>query len=268
MSTTRKGTLKAGIPYAAVGSGPPVVVINGFPANGKESSLLEKGALRFVAALARTHTVYATTPPAGLSAQTTMADLAAAYAEALDGEFGGPVDVLGISTGGAIALQLAVDHPQVVKRLVLGSAAHRIGPEAVPIYEKCITVALEGRGKAAMRALAPIITTSPVAAAAYGVMTTLMAPMAGIKKGWDPTDMVATLRSELEMDIADRLGDVTAPTLLVTGDGDRCYPLDVAKVTVERIPNARLVVQEGKGHGLSYKRFWPEVLTFLSESET
>ncbi|MEV4899445.1 LuxR C-terminal-related transcriptional regulator, partial [Nonomuraea sp. NPDC055795] len=32
--------------------------------------------------------------------------------------FGGPVDVLGMSSGGSLALQLAADHPEAVRRVV------------------------------------------------------------------------------------------------------------------------------------------------------
>lgn len=49
----------------------------------------------------------------GIEPGTTMADLANDYTEALEDGFGGPVAVLGISTGGSLALQLAADpkHP-------------------------------------------------------------------------------------------------------------------------------------------------------------
>jgi pimeloyl-ACP methyl ester carboxylesterase len=55
-----------------------------------------------------------------------MADLANDYAGALDGMFQRPVDVLGISTGGSLALQLAADRPELVERLVVAGAACRL----------------------------------------------------------------------------------------------------------------------------------------------
>jgi hypothetical protein len=42
-----------------------------------------------------------------------MADLAAVYAEAIKTTFDGPVNMLAISTGGSIALQLTADHPSL-----------------------------------------------------------------------------------------------------------------------------------------------------------
>jgi pimeloyl-ACP methyl ester carboxylesterase len=62
----------------------------------------------------------------GPDPDATMADIAADYAETLRTSFGRQVDVLGFSTGGSVALQLAVDHPDVVRRLVILSAAGRL----------------------------------------------------------------------------------------------------------------------------------------------
>ncbi|MCX4824128.1 alpha/beta hydrolase [Streptomyces sp. NBC_01142] len=42
--------------------------------------------------------------------------------------FEGPLNVLGLSTGGSLALQLASDSPELVDRLVLGGTACALGP--------------------------------------------------------------------------------------------------------------------------------------------
>ena len=57
-----------------------------------------------------------------------MADIAADYARAIEDEFGEPVALHGTSTGGSVALQLAIDHPDLVRRLVLASSACRLSP--------------------------------------------------------------------------------------------------------------------------------------------
>jgi pimeloyl-ACP methyl ester carboxylesterase len=65
----------------------------------------------------------------GLRRGMSMAELAGEHAEAIRSSLGGPVDVAGISTGGSIAQQLAADHSDLVRRLVLLSSACRLGPE-------------------------------------------------------------------------------------------------------------------------------------------
>ena len=57
---------------------------------------------------------------------TTIEDLSDAYAAAHAHEFSEAVPVLGLSTGGMIGLQLAADHPAVVRRLVVLASAYRL----------------------------------------------------------------------------------------------------------------------------------------------
>jgi pimeloyl-ACP methyl ester carboxylesterase len=59
-----------------------------------------------------------------------MADLASHYATAIEDRFEGAIPILGFSTGGSIAQQFAVDHPELVRRLVLAGTACRLGPVA------------------------------------------------------------------------------------------------------------------------------------------
>jgi pimeloyl-ACP methyl ester carboxylesterase len=76
--------------------------------------------------LARHFTVYAVNRKPGLPVGATIKDLAGHYAEAIARQFPGPVLVHGISTGGSIAQQFAIDHPQLVRRLVLAATACRL----------------------------------------------------------------------------------------------------------------------------------------------
>ena len=87
----------------------------------------------------------------GLPLGLTMPMLAAEHVEAMRAEFGEPVDVLGLSTGGSIAQQLAADHPDVVRRLVLISTGCRLGPAARMAHRR---VAARIRAGAARQALA------------------------------------------------------------------------------------------------------------------
>ena len=58
-------------------------------------------------------------PPAAM----TIAALTGWHATAFRDRFGEPVDVMGISAGGVTALQLELDHPGTVRRLVPCCAA-------------------------------------------------------------------------------------------------------------------------------------------------
>jgi pimeloyl-ACP methyl ester carboxylesterase len=63
-----------------------------------------------------------------------------------------------------------------------------------------------------------------------------------------------------------RLGDIHAPTLVITGTDDVIVPPVNSRITSSRIPGAQLVEIPGAGHGLMYQfpdRFSDCVLTFL-----
>jgi pimeloyl-ACP methyl ester carboxylesterase len=113
MPEVRDGVMKGGLPYLAVGEGPPLVVFPASaPSHANPTGLQRRLAARFLAPLARGgFAVYNVNRKVGLRPGATMADIAADYAVALGPAFGEPVDVLGISTGGSVAQQFAVDHP-------------------------------------------------------------------------------------------------------------------------------------------------------------
>jgi pimeloyl-ACP methyl ester carboxylesterase len=70
-------------------------------------------------------------PPAGVDTRLVRrsAELAAEHARAIEALDAGPVDVIGVSTGGSIAQQLAADHPDLVRRLVLIATGCRLSPK-------------------------------------------------------------------------------------------------------------------------------------------
>jgi pimeloyl-ACP methyl ester carboxylesterase len=159
----KEGVLSHGLPYLRFGSGPPLVVLRGFmTVHANPTGIQRIAETLLLAPLARHFRVYAVGRAPGLPPGTTMRDIADQHAHALNAEFGGPVDVLGISSGGSVALQLAADHPAAVRRLVLASAGHRLGPAARQAqlrYAEAVTA-----GRRGAHFLAPLKATSPMGA--------------------------------------------------------------------------------------------------------
>jgi pimeloyl-ACP methyl ester carboxylesterase len=62
-----------------------------------------------------------------------------------------------------------------------------------------------------------------------------------------------------------RLGEITAPTLVIHGDDDPLFPLPHGEALAREIPNARLLVLEGVGHEYPPPRTWDEVVPALLE---
>ncbi|WP_166785589.1 alpha/beta fold hydrolase [Cryobacterium cryoconiti] len=258
----RTGTLLGGMPYLRFGAGTPLVAIPGLLQNYEPAVGLERMfAAQMLMPLATRHRVLRLTPHAGLDPNAGMADIARDYADALRLEFPGPVDVMGTSTGGSMALQLAADHPDVVQRLILVSAAYAMGPNARKVMRRVAEEVLAGRPRQASREMFRISGDNSPSRLAAG-MGWLLGPM---MFGRSSPDLITTIRADDAFNLRGRLGEIEAPTLVIGGDRDGFYPPDLFRDTAALIPNGRLILYPGKGHlaASTDPRLMPDVLEFL-----
>jgi pimeloyl-ACP methyl ester carboxylesterase len=123
-----------GYPCLTAGAGGPLVVLVGLnPESGVAAGPMRRTHELTVRGWARDRTVYYFNRRPGLPAGMTMSALTAEHAQALRDSFSEPVDVLGMSTGGSIAQQLAAEHPDIVRRLAFIST----GCRSVPTRGNC-----------------------------------------------------------------------------------------------------------------------------------
>ena len=256
-----EGSLAGGLPYFAIGHGPDLVVLRGFTTtHTNPTGMTLKFEIRMLRPLARHFRVYAVNRPPALPAGVTMAEIATMHADALRAHFGGPVDLLGMSSGGSVALQVAADHPDVVRRLVLVGAAARIGDAAREAQRRYIEATAEGKRGA--HHLAPMKVSSKVGATLLAPLMWLLDPLARPK---DPSDMVAFGRAEDRFDLTARLAEISAPTLVIGGDRDEVYGPAIFAETADGVRDGTLVLYPGASHGTTFtaKRLGDDVASFL-----
>ncbi|WP_019819718.1 alpha/beta fold hydrolase, partial [Saccharomonospora saliphila] len=124
-----EGIWGPGLAWLRAGAGPPLLSLPGLSArHGPPTGFDRRFALRTMRPYTGRRDVWWVQRRTGLPERTTMAGIADDYAGLVRERADGPVDVLGFSTGGTVALQLAADHPDVVRTLVVVSAAYRLGP--------------------------------------------------------------------------------------------------------------------------------------------
>ncbi|TAM89063.1 MAG: alpha/beta fold hydrolase [Jatrophihabitans sp.] len=241
-----RGTLGV-LPYGAIGHGPPIVVVAGLsPTTGVGSDRMVAATLGPLTALAPARRLIVVNRRPGLPRGMTMAQLAAEHAAAIrEGLAAGAVDVVGISTGGSIAQQLAADHPDVVRRLVLVSTACRLGPVGQRLQRRVGELIRAGRTRAALAAMTgglvpPWRGRTVARAVGFAVGPRLL-------KSADLDDMATTIEAEDEFDLA-RLPTVGAPTTVLAGSEDRFYSPDLFAETARLIPDCRLELFDGRGH--------------------
>ena len=130
VSQVEEGTFGNGVPYLRTGHGPVLLVAAGLTTeHASPKGTARRASLTWAEPFAHHFTVYLVNRRPGLPAGTSMADLAADYAAVIEDDLGEPVLLHGTSTGGSVALQLAVDRPTLVRRLVVAAAACRLSPQ-------------------------------------------------------------------------------------------------------------------------------------------
>jgi pimeloyl-ACP methyl ester carboxylesterase len=192
-----------------------------------------------------------------------MADEAVGVLDAIDRA---RAHVIGISMGGMIAQLVALRHPNRIERLVL-IATHGGGRTVVPPTADAMKALMPDRSLPP----AEIIRSSMAAIAAPGfahrdpaAIEALVALAAA-----QPTPQMTFARQMtaiLASNRMERLGTITAPTLVVHGSEDALVPAANGAAIARAIPGARLVELPGCGHLPMWecpRRLADELLQFL-----
>jgi pimeloyl-ACP methyl ester carboxylesterase len=244
MDGVSEGTLSTDVPYLRLGSGPPLLVAAGLTTrHANPTGTWRRSSLAWARPFAEHFTVYLVNRRPGLEPGTTMSQIADDYARAIEDDIGEPVLLHGTSTGGSASLQLAVDRPELVRRLVLAASACRISPEARDLMSRVSRLTAEGDRRGAT-ALMFGAGTKP----ALGLVTRRVGWVIGQFTPAEAPDMLAVIAAEDEFDVEDRLDRVTAPTLVLGGDADGFYTRDLFELTAAGVRDGRAVLFEGKSH--------------------
>ncbi|MFW0754383.1 alpha/beta fold hydrolase [Pseudomonas sp. H11T01] len=178
----------------------------------------------------------------------------------------GPAHVIGLSMGGMIGFQLAVDQPQMLKSLCIVNSAPQVKLQTPDEYWQWFkrwslmrVVSMSAIGTALGAKLFP----KPEQAALRSK----------IAQRWAKNDKRAYLASFdaiIGWGVQERLSRVTCPTLIVSADRDYT-PVALKEAYVKLLPNARLVVIADSRHATPLdqpERFNQTLLEFLTAVDT
>jgi pimeloyl-ACP methyl ester carboxylesterase len=160
--------------------------------------------------------------------------------------------VVGCSLGGRIALELAVERPELVERLVLVNAAlpgWAWSPE-VQAASDAEDAAL-GRGDLAAAAETNLFWLGPEAS---GEVRELVLEMVTRSFELQLPVYEQVEGVHVEPAVNERLGEIGVPTLIVVGGADVPDMAVIASVLAARIPDTRSVTIERAGHLPSLER--------------
>ena len=172
----------------------------------------------------------------------TVDDLADDLVAVLDAAGARRAHLVGLSLGGLTALRVAQRDPQRVDRLVVLCTSACFAP-AAPWHERAATVRERGTAAVAASVVARWFTPDHLAA------------RPDERRAWEA--MVASVPAEgyagccealAAADLRAGLGDVTAPTLAVAGEGDPATPPPALAAVADGVRHGHLLVVPGAAH--------------------
>ena len=246
--------------YESTGSGEPVLFLHGLG-----SSTLDWQ--RQIPAFAEKYRTIAmdvrgsarSSKPAG---PYSVKQFAADAKALLDELRAAPAHIIGLSMGGMIAFQMAVDSPDSVRTLTIVNS----GPEMI-LRTSEQKAAIEGRyaivRTQGMRAMAKLIATPLFPKPEQAALRQLFEDHVAAN---DPEAYLASLSAINGWSVTDRIATIRCPVLIVASDQDYT-PVEWKRLYAAQIPGARVAVLEDSRHAAPLDQ--PEalnraVLDFLS----
>lgn len=189
--------------------------------------------------------VYCFSRRSGLPAGSSTRDMARDQAAAMKALGITTADVLGVSQGGMIAQYLAIDHPELVRRLVLTATLSGQNDTLQTVILRWMEMARQGKFRQLM-----IDTAECSYSADYLLKYRLIYPFLGLMKPKSLDRFLIQAASCIRHDARSELGKILCPTCIIGGSDDRIVGTAAARELAAGIPNSKLYVYKGLGHAL------------------
>jgi pimeloyl-ACP methyl ester carboxylesterase len=274
MSTVKVGDIE--LYYEEHGSGDPLLLVMGLAADSTAWMFqLPELSKHYRTIVFDNRGVGRSTKPPGPYSIHQMADDAVGLLDSLGVE---RAHVVGVSMGGMIAQELVLRHPERVRGLVLACTYPEPGADVEERRTFMVgqfggSVSETGELKIDVAALNPMLFLQHMLPAVFNQefidreLPKLIQVFSGaLQYGFSMEAILGQVSAVMTHKATDRLHQIGAPTLVITGDADRLVPPANSDVLAREIPGAKLVVIPGGSHGFNFETpdvFNREVLAFL-----
>lgn len=152
--------------------------------------------------------------------------------------------VMGVSQGGMIAQYLAIDHPDLMEKLILAVTAPCVNDLIKSNVTKWMNLAMQGKHKELM-----IDTAEKSYSPTYLKKYRKYYPIIGvISKPANYHRFLVNAKAILEFDATGELDKITCPTFIIGGEDDKTVGIQASHSLNERITGSTLYVYAGLGH--------------------
>jgi pimeloyl-ACP methyl ester carboxylesterase len=235
------------IEYYIEGEGPPLLIIRGFSSDCSNwgDAFLDPLRAQFKVIRFSNRGTGLTDKPEGPITVRHMADDAANLLTALGIE---RAHIFGVSMGGMIAQEIALNHPRKVNGLVLGCTIPG-GPQTVGAGPEIVSMLMPDTGMSRedqMRKAWPALVVPAFIETHRDFLEVMM------RLALEHPTPVETFLKHSEavrgFDAFDRLPQIAAPTLVIHGDSDVLLQHQNGALVAGLIPNSEFRTIEGVGH--------------------
>lgn len=265
--STFTGFSSNGIPYARISeSGPALVVFTGSELEHKPPSwTAQQGFLVGLKRLTQNYTIYLMSRRPNMPKGYTAQDMSNDFAEMVRTDIGGPVHIMGMSSGGSSAMHFAVDHADLVDKLVLAMTGYQLNERGKKVAAIWRDLALAADWPALYQRMGVDVAEGSTPEWITRLMMRLFGKtLLGTPKSG--SDFAIVLDSDINLDVVDKLPSIRRPTLVIGGENDPFYGSDNIRETARLIPNAELCLLKNGGHAVvktQTKAFEEAILNFL-----
>ncbi len=162
--------------------------------------------------------------------------------------------IMGLSYGGEIAVQYALAHPQRVRRLILANTAARTSDWLRKVGDGWNEVARSGSGLSYYLTTIPVIYSTRFFEENAAWMENREKQLTEYFAQEDVQKRLIRLTdSSRDYNVVDRLGEITCPTLIISGSEDGLVPPTEQQILHQGIKGSTYVTINGVGHASMYE---------------
>lgn len=233
--------------YVSVGEGRPVLLLHGISNSGRAwapqvPALVAAG----YQVIVPDHAGHGASGP--LSAPFGVKDIADDTEMLIDRLGIERLDIVGLSLGGMVALDLALRRPRHIGRLIVANSFDRTAtPEFKTMAEGWARIFEQPHGPVLrLEQNWPALVSPQFQATEDGMRTWQV--WHGIAATTDGPSLAHVARGITDFDCADRIGELSMPTLFLAGELDRMSPPDLSRAMARRAPQGAYQLIEGAAH--------------------
>ena len=220
------------------------------------------------ASLADAYTIYVLDRRKDLPAAYSMRDMAEDTAGALQALGLRQVNLFGASQGGMISMQIAVSHPELVKKLVLGSTTACVTDGQFVLFDQWIRLAEAGDAETLYLAFGEALYPKEILEASRELLKDLAKTVTEVEL----RRFVVMAKALKGFDITDELPKIRCPALVIGSEDDRVVGGEASRIIAQRLgghPGCELFMYDGYGHAAydTAPDYRDRIAEFLAENK-